>query len=111
MACARVRSMDGTSPALNQTTSQAIYGARGKRKFAFTYDLVLTLMGHTENTVRAGFDFAYLYITSGHTPLSGLPRIPPCWRKLDYPSPVSTARATAASCACSKAQQRARGTG
>jgi iron complex outermembrane receptor protein len=92
-----------TNLTLDQTTTQDIYGARAKLKLAITEDLDLTLMGHTENTVGAGFNFAYLYITPGNTFLFPgspftqavmLPGIKPSWQNLDYTSPVSTAGAT-----------------
>ncbi|MGO9933480.1 MAG: TonB-dependent receptor [Steroidobacteraceae bacterium] len=92
-----------TNLTLNQTTTQDIYGARAKLKFAFTDDLDLTLMGHDENTVGTGFNFTYIYITPGNTflfygsPFTQavmLPGINLSWRNLDYTSPVSTAGST-----------------
>jgi iron complex outermembrane receptor protein len=92
-----------TNLTLNQTTTQDIYGARGKLKLTITDDLDLTLMGHTENTAGTGFNFTYLYITPGNTFLFPgspftqavmLPGIKPSWQNLDYTSPVSTAGAT-----------------
>ncbi|HUA26814.1 MAG TPA: TonB-dependent receptor plug domain-containing protein [Steroidobacteraceae bacterium] len=92
-----------TNLTLNQTTTQDIYGARAKLKFAITDELDLTLMGHDENTVGTGFNFTYIYITPGNTFLFPgspftqavmLPGITPSWRNLDYTSPVSTAGST-----------------
>ena len=92
-----------TNLTLNQTTTQDIYGARAKLKFAITDDLDLTLMGHDENTVGTGFNFTYIYITPGNTFLFHgspftqavmLPGIKLSWRNLDYTSPVSTAGST-----------------
>ena len=92
-----------TNLTLNQTTTQDIYGARAKLKFAITDDLDLTLMGHDENTVGTGFNFTYIYITPGNTFLFPgspftqavmLPGIKPSWQNLDYTSPVSTAGST-----------------
>ena len=92
-----------TNLTLNRTTTQDVYGARAKLKFAITDDLDLTLMGHYENTVSTGFNFVYIYITPGNTFLFPgspftqavmLPGITPSWRNLDYTSPVSTAGST-----------------
>ncbi len=92
-----------TNLTLNQTTTQDIYGARAKLKFAITDDLDLTLMGHDENTVGTGFNFTYIYITPGNTFLFPgspftqavmLPGIKLSWQNLDYTSPVTTAGAT-----------------
>jgi iron complex outermembrane recepter protein len=89
-----------TNLTLNQTTTQDVYGARAKVKFAITDDLDLTLMGHDENTVGTGFNFTYIYITPGNTflfygsPFTQavmLPGIKLSWQNLDYTSPVSTA--------------------
>ena len=92
-----------TNLTLNQTTTEDIYGARAKLKFAITDDLDLTLMGHDENTVGTGFNFTYIYITPGNTflfygsPFTQavmLPGINLSWRNLDYTSPVTTAGST-----------------
>ena len=92
-----------TNLTLNQTTTQDVYGARAKLKFAITDDLDLTLMGHDENTVGTGFNFTYIYITPGNTflfygsPFTQavmLPGINLSWQNLDYTSPVSTAGST-----------------
>ena len=92
-----------TNLTLNQTTTQDIYGARAKLKFAITDDLDLTLMGHHENTVGSGFNFVYIYITPGNTflffgsPFTQavmLPGINLSWQNLAYTSPVTTAGST-----------------
>jgi iron complex outermembrane recepter protein len=92
-----------TNLTLNQTTTQDVYGARAKLKFAITDALDLTLMGHHENTVGTGFNFVYIYITPGNTflfygsPFTQavmLPGINLSWQNLDYTSPVSTAGST-----------------
>ncbi len=92
-----------TNLTANQTTTQDIYGARAKLKFAITDDLDLTLMAHDENTAGSGFNFTYLYITPGNTFLFAgspftqavmLPGINLSWRNLDYTSPVTTAGST-----------------
>ncbi len=92
-----------TNLTLNQTTTEDVYGARAKLKFAITDDLDLTLMGHDENTVGTGFNFTYIYITPGNTflfygsPFTQavmLPGINLSWQNLDYTSPVSTAGST-----------------
>ena len=89
-----------TNLTLGRTTSQEVYGARAKLKFALTDELSLTLMGHYKDAVSAGFNFTYLYITPGNTFLTEgspftqavmLPGIRPSWRNLVYTSPVSTA--------------------
>jgi len=92
-----------TNLTLNETTTQDIYGARAKLKFAITDDLAVTLMGHDENTVGTGFNFTYIYITPGNTflyygsPFTQavmLPGLNLSWQNLAYTSPVTTAGAT-----------------
>jgi iron complex outermembrane recepter protein len=92
-----------TNLTLNQTTTEDVYGARAKLKFAITDDLDLALTGYDQNTVGKGFNFTYLYITPGNTflfygsPFTQavmLPGVKLSWRNLDYTSPVSTAGST-----------------
>jgi iron complex outermembrane recepter protein len=89
-----------TNLTLNHTTTEDVYGVRGKLKLSGTDALDLTIMGHDENTEGTGFNFTYIYITPGNTflfygsPFTQavmLPGIGLSWRNLDYTSPVATA--------------------
>lgn len=96
-----------TNEAVDQKTTQDVYGARGKVLFHATDDLDVTLMAHDERTEGKGFNFVYTYITPGNSLLLGsapappflsqaqlLPGITPSWRNQSYASPVTDAGGT-----------------